>query len=228
MALIPRYHTAVGMYAIDPSDLTSLNAGTTTVEIHQGMVVGVNSSGYIKKASGTGTGGIRPIGLAGDSFATASAHTAYSSSLVINPAGSKKATQNRVSDYFNETLGSGMMTVYFGSGEFYTNMYESANVSGGSAQTWTTGSALYSSVAASTTYGYVSPSSSVVGSLTPVQIGVITSYPVLAPFPSGVPGVEGGLAGSTIGTDYSLPLGPAGDANTVNGVSNFIGFILSV
>jgi len=228
MALIPRFHTAVGMYGIDPADITLVNNGTAASEIHQGMVVGLNSSGYIKRANGTGTNGIRPIGLAGDSLAAGSGHTAYGASLVVSPGGSKKSTQNRVSDYFNETLGSALMTVYFGGGEFFTNMYESANVANGNTLSWTTGSPVYSSVTNATTFGYLSTATGAVGGFTPVQVGIITSNPVLSPYPSGVPGVEEGAPGSTIGTDYSLPLAPAGDANTVNNISNFVGFILSI
>lgn len=190
MALIPKYHTAVAMFPVDPADVTQLNAGgaEATYAIYQGMVVGINSSGYVKKASNS----VVPVGLAGDSLAVAAGHSAYQDSLVINPGGSRKGTQNRVSDYFNETLGSGLMSVYITGGEFYTDMY----VSGTS---FTVGS----NVNASNTAGFVDVSGT-------YKIGICTSG--IAGYPSGVPG---GINAA----DYSMPLRTY---NTNGGFMSFI------
>lgn len=178
MALIPKYHTAVAVFAIDPADITSLNAGgaESTYAIYQGMVVGLNSSGYVKKASNAQL----PLGLAGDSLAVAGGHMPYQADLIINPAGGKKSTQNRVSDYFNETLGSGLMSVYIVGGEFYTDMYVSGSA-------FVVGTAVKASNA---TPGKVDMSGS-------TSIGYCTT--VVAGYPSGVPGAINAV-------DYSMPL----------------------
>jgi len=197
MALIPKYHTAVAMFAVDPADVSSLNTGgaESTYAIYQGMAVGLNSSGYVKKASNS----VTPIGLAGDSLAVAGGHTAYNDSLVVSPGGTKKSTQNRVSDYFNETLGSGLMSVYIVGGEFYTD----AVVSG---VTFTVGSSVKASNA-SPGYFDISGSNSV---------GICTSG--LAQYPSGVPGAINAA-------DFSMPLKTQNSAGASTG---FISFIMAL
>lgn len=182
MALIPKYHSVVGQYPIDPSDISAVNSGTNTNAIIQGMVVGLNTSGYVKKATGSG-GSAPPIGLSADTLHSARGYNAYSDSLIVNSAGARKYTQNRVSDYFNETLGSGLMTVYLVGGEFYTDQVSGAVASAGLA--------LYAENAGT---GLVTTTSS-----SNVQVGRTTTG--LINYPSGVPGVDGGSA-----SDYSMPL----------------------
>jgi hypothetical protein len=182
MPLIPKYHSVVGQYPLDPSDISAVNSGTNTNAIIQGMVVGLNTSGYVKKATGSG-GSAPPIGLAADTLHSARGYNAYSDSLVVNSAGARKYTQNRVSDYFNETLGSGLMTVYLVGGEFYTDQVSGAVASAGLA--------LYAENAGT---GLVTTTSS-----SNVQVGRTTTG--LINYPSGVPGVDGGSA-----SDYSMPL----------------------
>jgi len=183
MALIPKYHSVVGQYPIDPADISAVNSGTNTNAIVQGMVVGLNTSGYVKKST-IAAGTAPPIGLAADTLHSARGYNAYSDSLVVNSAGARKYTQNRVSDYFNETLGSGLMTVYLVGGEFYTDQVSGAVASAGLA--------LYAEPGGT---GLVTSSSA--GSA--VQIGRTTTG--LINYPSGVPGVDGGSA-----SDYSMPL----------------------
>lgn len=179
MVLIPKYHTAVAMFPVDPADVNQINTGgsETTYGFYNGQMLGINSSGYVKKA----TNAIKPVGIAGDSLAAAAGHSAYADTLVVNPGGVKKSTQNRVSDYFNETLGSGLCTVYITGGEFYTDMY----VAGTS---FTVGATLNASNASP---GFIDVSGSNV-------IGICTSG--IAGFPSGVPGADG------VPVDYSMPL----------------------
>lgn len=180
MALIPKYHTTVAMFPVDPADVTQLNAGgaALTYGIFQGMAVGLNSSGYVKKASNS----VLPIGLAGDSVAVSASYSAYQDSLLVSSAGSKRSTQNRVSDYFNETLGSGLLSIYTGTGQFWTDMF----VAGTS---FTVGAAIKASNASP---GFFDVSG------TP-SVGICASSPVT--YPSGVPGVDGGSS-----SDYSMGL----------------------
>jgi hypothetical protein len=209
MALIPRYHTAVAMFPVDPADVTLINNGSSdaTYGIYQGQVVGLTSAGYIKHATASNASPtILPIGLAGDSLAAAAGHTAYQASLVVSPGGTTKSTQNRVSDYFNETLGSGLMTVYITGGEFYTDMFLSTD-------TFTVGAKVYANpVAAYTTAnaGLVTCSTTSNAS----QVGVLTAG--VKQYPNGVPGVDGGA-----NLDYSMQL------NSYNG-SGFIGFVMQL
>lgn len=206
MALIPKYHTAVAMFPVDPADVALINAGSSDVTygIYAGHVVGITSAGYCKKATGTG-GAILPIGLAGDSMATAAGHSAYTDSLVVNPGGTRKSTQNRVSDYFNETLGSGLMTVYIGSGEFYTDMYLSTD-------SFTPGAKVYCN-GIPTAYTTANAGLVATTSTTATQIGVLTTG--INGYPSGVPGAVGAA-------DYSMPL------RTFVSGGGFISFIMQL
>lgn len=180
MALIPKYHTAVAMYPVDPADVALINAGSSdlTYGVYAGMVVGLNSSGYVKKASNAQL----PLGLAGDSLAAAAGHTAFQDSILVSSAGSKKSSQNRVSDYFNETLGSGLLTVYIVGGEFYSDMFAAGS-------NFTVGGSVKASNA---NPGFIDASGS-------NGIGIATSG--ITQYPSGVPGVDGGSS-----SDYSMAL----------------------
>lgn len=182
MALIPKYHTTVAMFTVDPEDVKELNKGGSalTYGIFQGMAVYLNSSGYVKKANNTAA--TPPIGLAGDSVSASASYSAYQDSVLISSAGSKRSTQNRVSDYFNETLGSGLLSVYTGTGQFWTDMF----VSGTS---FTVGNKV---TVATANDGFIATG----GNNT---IGVITAAQTV--YPSGVPGVDGGSS-----SDYSMGL----------------------
>ena len=119
------------------------------------------------------------IGVAGDSHRTSEGKTTeYSDSLIINSKGATRYTENRVSDFYNETLASGFVTVYHSGGTFATDLYN-ANVG-----TLTLGSPLY-----------VDPST---GYLSGLANGrrVATLVGNIADYPSGVPGtdVEGSIS----------------------------------
>lgn len=206
MALIPKYHTTVAMFPVDPADVALINAGSSdlTYGVYAGQAVGLTSGGYVKHA--TNTSGILPIGLAGDSLAVSSAHTAYQDSILISAGGTKKTSQNRVSDYFNETLGSGLISVYTGTGQFWTDMYVSS-------ASFTVGGKVYSAGVATyitTNAGFLTNDSSSSANL----IGICTSGPVQ--YPSGVPGVDGGSS-----SDYSLGLA------SYNG-TGFVGILMQL
>lgn len=193
MALIPKYHTAVAMFPVDPADASAVNGGTNTNAIKAGMVVGLNTSGYVKKATGS-AGTAPPIGLAADTLHSAAGFNAYSESMLVSSSGTKKSSQNRVSDYFNETMGSGLMSVYIVGGEFYTDQILGSVSSAGLAfYADNNGTGLMTSTSSSN-----------------VQVGRTTTG--LINYPSGVPGVDAGVAG-----DYSMPL-----------ATQFVGFIMSL
>src|SRR4051812_15961346 len=108
MALIVLQHSVVDAFDVDPAFSV-----TSSTRILQGMMVGLNTSGYVSLPTTT----VAPLGVAGDSISDEYKTTAYSDRLVISPTGAKRYTSNRVSDMFNETLASGKMTVYITGGK---------------------------------------------------------------------------------------------------------------
>lgn len=116
MGLIEIQHVVADNFDVDPDW-----AGTP--ETIEGLLVTLNSSGYALPVSDTANE--RKLGVAGDTQSNSNAGTPYSDSLVINSGGAVRKTQNRVSDFYNETLSSGKMTVYHSGGTFATDQYES-------------------------------------------------------------------------------------------------------
>jgi hypothetical protein len=178
MALIEVFHTIATQLPTSATDIVEgmgvkLSGGTTS----EATVVRVNG------ASDT------CFGIAADSAKTTGPNKPYGASLVVNGLGTTRATQNRVSDFFNETVGSGKMTVYTGIGEFYTDQYES----GGSYQG---GTPLFVSANGKLT------NSDGNGNC----IGIAIDGP--RAYPSGVPGVDdAGVTGVTAAVNGSLSLG---------------------
>ena len=164
MALIEIYHIVADYYDVDP-DWTAADA---IIEGQWVALETVSSVVYAKRADGTTE---TVIGVAGDTMSTATAGTPYAAQVLVNPAGATRWTQNRVSDYFNETLASGKITVYTAGGKFATDQY--------AAVTFAAGERLY--VDAS-------------GDLTNVDAGngqiVGTCVAPIAAYPSGVPGTD--------------------------------------
>lgn len=176
MALIPIYHVVPSYYSVDPA------YDAVTNPIKQGMFVSLTSTGYVQKAHNR----TDAIGIAGDSLATDQGYSPYAADLVVSSTGATRSTSNRVSDFFDETKGSGKMTVYHSGGEFLTDQYAAG-------QSWTIGGTLYVGTGASSNKGLLSSdntnSATVVGRL------------ITGPddYPSGVPGTD--VAGSiTLGT----------------------------
>lgn len=162
MAIIVLQHTVADNFLVDPDWSVSVDGS-----IYAGSLVGLDATGYVKLAGLTD-----PLGVAGDSIADEYKTTAYSAELIISPTGAKRWTQNRVENYFNETLASGKMTVYTTGGLFGTTEYDTA-------QTYVPGTKLYSTSA---------------GKFTNQDGGSarIVGYVSKAPnaYPSGVPGVD--------------------------------------
>lgn len=101
--------------------------------IKEGMVVRAVQNGdktYVGLSTTTSS-----IGLAGDNLSTTGGSGAYKADLVISAKGpvsdptvTTRSTQNRVQDMFNETSGSGSMTVYHSGGTFATDQYDTNTV----------------------------------------------------------------------------------------------------
>lgn len=170
MGLIEIYHVVADQIEVDP-DFT-----TDTVE---GMVVGLTTSGTKTVAAPSSTGGVtNAYGLAGDTQSSSQNGTPYSSDLVIgangpvtNPSARTRSTGNRVSDMFDETLASGLITVYTGGGKFATDQYNTS-------ATYTVGATVnVSAVAGIVTSGGGG-----------AALGVVVEGPKA--FPSGVPGTD--------------------------------------
>jgi len=109
MALIVEYHVIADMYPVSSSSITA------------GMLVTLNAAGQAIPAP-TGTDPkVIAIGIAGDSSLTSQGQTtAYSAQVVIGADGAgSRWTENRVSDFYDETVASQKITVYNGGGKFW-------------------------------------------------------------------------------------------------------------
>lgn len=166
MALIEEFHTHATQHPIDPSQDAENNP------IIEGQIVSLNAQGYVKAAGKTDA-----FGIAGDSFTTGSAGTPFAADIVINGRGTTQSTQNRVSDFFDETRASGMMTVYHSGGQFFSDQWDES-------ATFTAGQPIYSNASGEFTNDS-SGSARVVG---------LAISPGPEPYPSGVPGATEGIS----------------------------------
>jgi len=171
MALIEIYHVIADYYPVHPD---------WTTPIVEGQCVALNALGEVQRA--TGAAAEFALGVAGDTMSTnvptaANPHTPYSAALQVNAAGRQAWTQNRVSDAFDETLASGMLTVYHGGGKFATTEY--ALLLGAVPVAYAVGNALYVDANGRLSTN-VSASAQIMGNV----VGVPSAYP------SGVPGTD--------------------------------------
>ena len=107
MALIVEYHVVADMYPVGAASITA------------GMLVQNAANGVVAAPTGAAVGTL--LGIAGDSaLDEAGQTTAYSAEVTIgaNGAGSRY-TENRVSDFYDETVASQKITVYNGGGKFW-------------------------------------------------------------------------------------------------------------
>jgi hypothetical protein len=164
MALIPVQHVVADNFNVDP-DWSFTSDGV----IEAGQLVKLDSNGYVDLCD---TAGERPIGIAGDNLSNVGGGTPYSASLSVGANGSgAQSTQNRVTDFFNETLSSGKMTVYHAGGRFLTDKVE--NVA------FTPGAAVYAA-----NNGNLTSASAGAAFVVGVCVADATDYP------SGIPGVD--------------------------------------
>ncbi len=105
MALIVEYHVVADMY---PVGATAISAGMC-VTLIAGLIVPTTAGTDLN------------LGIAGDSrLSEAGQTTAYSDQLTIGAGGAgSRWTENRVSDFYDETLASQKITVYNGGGKFW-------------------------------------------------------------------------------------------------------------
>ena len=101
MALIPKFFVIASEHPIAHDEAT----------IKMGQLVVMNAAGTVELYAGSGV----VLGVAGDT----------NSSTASSMPGIYEGWQNRVSDGFNETKASGLMTVYQNGGEFATDQFES-------------------------------------------------------------------------------------------------------
>jgi hypothetical protein len=175
MALIPIFQVVADEYYVDPNWTTDILAGNFVTL----------SGGYAVRANGN-TDSI--LGVAGDTQSTSSSVTPYATQLIINGAGQKRWTENRVSDFYNETGASGKITIYTSGGKFATDLY-------GTMVTTATANSLYVGTTGKLT------------SSTPGGTANVVAKLVAAPtaWPSGVPGTD--VSGSTsLGTYITFVL----------------------
>jgi hypothetical protein len=190
MALIPVYHVVADSYPV----------ASTVTAIPAGRIVGLDpTTGKVVLVTTTS---VAPVGVAGDAIGTGAAGNGpYSADLTVTPAtftnvagtltvtgGAQRFTQDRVSDNYNETASSQLMTVYTAGGKFKTDQYVAAPSAG-----WVTyGAKLYVDIAGGT-YKLTTDSGS-----NSVVVGILVAGP--AAEPSGVPGTD--VQGSTTLGNY--------------------------
>lgn len=180
MALIEVQHLIPTSFDVDP-DHDAVNN-----PIIEGQLVALDANGYVTESNVT----TRAVGIAGDTIASDSGYTPYAADIVVNSGGAVRSTSNRVSDMYNETLGSGKMTVYISGGEFLTDQYDASP-----SASWTPGADAYA-----TSTGLFSPDDPGSGRI----VGTILSGP--SAVESGVPGTD--IRGSiTLGNFVRIKLG---------------------
>ena len=116
MALIPVQHVVADHFPIDPDWDYAVN-GT----IISGSLVDLDANGFVRNVNAAGNA---PIGIAADNLTNTGGNTPYSANLTLGAGGNfSRSTENRVSDFFDETLASGRMTVYNAGGRFLTDQF---------------------------------------------------------------------------------------------------------
>lgn len=196
MALIEVFHVVASEMLVDPLDTTGVG------DIPQGALVTLNPTDGLVTMNVAVSGGPYAIGLAGDSrshgttsYTPESGYArpggiggdANKGALVVGSTllasmkndptlASRRFTQNRVADNYNEVLSSGKMTVYHSGGEFWTDAYYPD-------VTYLPGALLY-----------MSNNANYLGHFTtqPNTDGLVCGQVLTAPtsYPSGVPGTE--------------------------------------
>lgn len=187
MALFEVFHVVASEIMIDPTDADQVG------DIPQGSLVTLDANGYVTMLNAVDSNPPYCIGIAGDSRSQGTtSYTAESGqplatladplkgALVIGSAvgatPARRYTQNRVSDYYNEVLASGKMTVYHSGGEFWSDIYDST-------VTYVPASPVYMS---DTLPGHFT--STVIANHI---VGICLNEPTA--YPSGVPGTETGF-----------------------------------
>jgi len=179
MALIVEYHVVAEMYPVG------------TEAISAGMLVQLNAAGNVIPI--TGADSTIALGVAGDSALAAEGQTtAYSDQVTIGADGANSRwTENRVSDFYDETAASAKITIYNGGGKFWI----SSDLVGAASAAVAVNSLMESSATAGAWDVGAAAASQVVG----ICVSGVTGYP------SGVPGtdVDGSI---TLGDYFAVSL----------------------
>lgn len=214
MALITVYHVVASMFAVD--------AGSTT-DIPQGVLLTLGSDGKAVACDGdtqyavavsadSRSAGVTSYTATSNSATSRDPKTSLTGAITIGSQGStRRFTQNRVSDNYNEVLASGKITGYHSGGEFWTDQYEIIQANGSTVCSYTPAKRLYACGAGETAG---------TGEATIVQSGRFTDeastttqvvgFVIEAPteYPSGVPGTgvnsKSGLSGFEGGNSISF------------------------
>jgi len=174
MALIVEYHVIADMYPVGD---TAISAG---------ILVELNAAGNVIPVAGQGN--LDTLGVAGDSaLAAAGQTTAYSAQVTIGADGANNRwTENRVSDFYDETAASNKITVYHGGGKFWI----SSDLIGAASGAMVVGGNLETSA----TVGCWDVNALTLGAQVGICVAGTTAYP------SGVPGTD--VDGSITLGDY--------------------------
>ncbi len=170
MALIVEYHVIADMYTV----------GTTAISA--GMLVSFDAnSAIVPSPINTDLA----VGIAGDSaLAAAGQTTAYSAQVTIGADGANNRwTENRVSDFYDETAASNKITIYNGGGKFWIS---SDLLDAGT----TLAAGEFMRVGAATAGEWLDGGTNAVGDTVAIAAGASQAYP------SGVPGtaVDGSIS----------------------------------
>jgi len=166
MALIVEYHVVADQYLV----------GATAISA--GMLVELDAANLVIPVDAIAA--VNCIGVAGDSALNAEGQTtAYSAQTVIGAdGGGTRWTENRVSDFYDETTASQKCTVYNGGGKFWvsTDLLDTGNLTPTVGQVYGTG----------TTGGDGSwlAANAIAGVTVAIAVGGVQAYP------SGVPGTD--------------------------------------
>jgi len=175
MALIVEYHVVADMYPV----------GATAIEA--GMPV-VLTNALVVPAGAAATG---VLGIAGDSALSAEGlTTAYSAQVTIGANGAgTRWTENRVSDFYDETAASQKITVYNGGGKFWID--ESLITAGFTPA----GGSVVEAGAAGTWQAYTTPNAAL-----GITVGATSAYD------SGVPGTDTTNGSISLGNYFPVVL----------------------
>jgi len=179
MALIPVQHVVADMFDIDPDWDYTVN-GT----IISGSLVDLDANGFVRNVPVAGN---PPLGIAADNLTNVGGSTPYTANLTLGANGNfTRSTENRVADFFDETLASGKMSVYNAGGRFLTDQYVTTLGYTPSALLYSTAAGLWTTAAGA-------------GNVAGLCIAAGTAQP------SGVPGTAVG-GSTTLGTFLEIQL----------------------
>jgi hypothetical protein len=180
MALIEIYTLVTDQLPVD---------NASAAEIIEGQCVSLNADGTARHS----LNGEVVYGIAADTKSNTQTGTPYHADLVMGADGNlARSSQNRVSDAFNETGASGLISVFTGAGsKFATDQFEPTRV-----DNLTPGTVVYSSDNGLLT----DQDASALGFV----VGVVAAAP--AAYPSGVPGIDAPDNNMTLGTYVTFKL----------------------